>query len=724
MRRCGGLAGAPGPRRVGFLRFRWRALRGSSSHMPYMPVIALAALCLVLLTGLFTMGRKHGRLVTRGWFLVFAGFLLIIFGSALEHTNGFGLRYDHPIKTPLVRIFLQEIMGYGLGFITLALGLVRWRDAVLHDPAARRRELVQEVYAQHPPQELLSSLFRSSLNGILILHALRDAAGQIEDFEIQLLNSTAENILGRSIDSLIGKRLFKQFPCLNEHGLMIEANSVIKTALPYRDERQMTLDGKPRWYQLAAVKLGDGLAVTFADITDRKHNEEQLKHAANHDPLTGLANRAQFVRRVEQAINRSQRTPGFNFAVLFLDFDRFKSINDSLGHDIGDLLLQSIAGRLATNLRNIDTTSRFEQAHLPARLGGDEFVILLEDLHSERDAAAIADRLLRELSEPHELAGHAIVSTASIGVVYSDGRYTVAETVIRDADTAMYEAKSSGKARYVLFDERMHQNVVRRLTLERELRDATERYDFFLEFEPIIAIESGHIIAFEGLLRWSHPEFGLVQPNDFIGIAEELGLINQIGTRVIEQAAAQLAEWHRDHPRQPMLRMHINLSRHQLLHPELIESVRDAFATHDLARGSIVLEVTESMIMHDIDRMLPIFQQLRDAGAAIAMDDFGTGHSSLSVLHRLPIDILKIDRSFISYAGQKRDYAAIVQAVVELAHHLKMKVVAEGVEQPDHLTLLQALDCEFAQGHLISPPLSAAEAQRLVADGFRFTRAA
>jgi len=692
--------------------------------MAYTPVIALAVLCILLLAGLFGMGRRYGRLVTRGWPLVFAGFVLIIFGSLLEHTNGFNLPYDHALKQPLLRIVLQEMIGYGFGFVTLTLGLVRWRDALLNTPAAKRRELVQQVYAQHAPQELLSSIFRSSLNGILILRAVRDKYDELEDFEIQLLNTTAENILGRSIDALIGKRLFKQFPCLRQHGLLNEANSVIKTALPYRDERNMTLDGKARWYQFAGVKLADGLAVTFSDVSDRKHNEDRLKHAANHDPLTGLANRTQFVRRVDQAINRTQRMAGYNFAVLFLDFDKFKSINDSLGHDMGDLLLQSIATRLATNLRNVDTASRFDQPHLPARLGGDEFVILLEDVNSARDAAAIADRLLRELAAPHELSGHNIVSTASIGVVFSDGKYLTAEEVIRDADTAMYQAKSTGKARYVLFDEKMHEAAVRRLTLERELREATDRHDFLLQFEPIIDLESGAIIAFESLLRWSHPELGVVQPNDFISIAEDLGLINQIGTRVIEEVATTLANWQSAHPTDPPMRMHVNLSRQQLQHPGLIEAVRNAVRNCKLPAGSLVLEITESMIMHDLEHMCAVFHELRQLGAAIAMDDFGTGHSSLSMLHQLPIDILKIDRSFISYAGHKRDYAAIVQSVVELAHNLNMQVVAEGVEEMDHLSLLQALDCEFAQGHLISPPLDPDEAQRLIADGFRFTRAA
>ncbi len=697
-------------------------LQTAMSHVG--PVIALAALCLIMLAGLFSLGRKQGRLVTRGWGYIAAGFILIIFGSALEHTNGFGLPYDHPIMHPAVRVVLQELMGYCAGFFILTLGLVKWRAAFADNRAKRRQKINNSLYANHSPQELLTSIFRSSLNGILILKAVRDSVGQIEDLEVQMLNSTAENILGMSVDSLIGKRLFKKFPCLHEHRLLDEANAVIKTQLPFRDERLMSLHGKQCWYQLAAVKLSDGIAVTFADITDRKRTEEQLKHAANHDPLTGLANRAQFVQRVEQAVNRAQRVDGYCFAVLFLDFDRFKSINDSLGHDIGDQLLRSIAGRLVTNVRNVDAASRFDADHLPARLGGDEFVILLDGLKAPSDAVVVTKRLQQELSEPHILEGHQIISTASIGVVINNGNYTSADDLVRDADTAMYQAKSSGRARTVVFNEQMQHDAMRRVTLERELREATERNGFSIVFEPIITLESGDIIAYEALVRWPHPARGIISPGDFIGIAEEIGLINQIGTWVMREAAATLTRWQTNHTDRDPITVHINLSRQQLQHPSLVDIVTDVCSKFPFAPGTFVFEITESMIMEDTERLVPVFEALRNLGVRIAMDDFGTGHSSLSCLHTLPIDILKIDRSFIENAETKRNYAAIVQAVVELAHNLGMTVVAEGVEKIDHLSMLQALDCEYAQGYLISPPLDVDEAERLIADGFRFTRAA
>lgn len=688
------------------------------------PVIALAALCITLLVGLFSIGRRQGRVVTRGWPLVTLGLGLLLFGSVLEHTEGFGLEYNHFINQPIVRILLQEMVGYCGGFLIMTLGLVRWRSAFMNARAANRAKLVQGIFAQHSPQELLTSIFRSSLSGIVILKAVRDSVGVINDFEIQLLNSAAENILGRSIDTLVGKRFLTQFPCLKEHGMLDEANAVIKTSLPFHDERLMTLDGKQRWYQMAAVKLSDGLAVTFADTTDRKRIEDQLKHAANHDPLTGLANRAKFIRRVEQAINRSQRVQTYCFALLFLDFDRFKVINDSLGHDIGDQLLKGIAERLNANLRLIDTAGRFEQDHLPARLGGDEFVILLEGVKSIEDAATVAKRLQEELAAPHDLSGHEIVSTASIGVVFSNGNYTSADDVIRDADTAMYQAKSQGKARYVLFDDAMHEEADRRVTLERDLREAAENNAFSLVYEPIIALESGEVRAFEALVRWPHPTLGLICPDDFISVAEEIGLIVQIGGWVLDSAAQTLTRWQQEHPKDPPLSLHVNLSRQQLQHPCLIQSIRELRQRHSFVDGSIVLEITESMIMSDTERLLPVFKDLKSLGVRIAMDDFGTGHSSLSCLHQLPIDIVKIDRSFIGNAGAKRDYAAIVQAIVELAHNLDLTVVAEGVEQLDRLTLLQALDCEFAQGHLISQPLSLEEAEQMLNNGFQFKCAA
>jgi diguanylate cyclase (GGDEF)-like protein len=437
-----------------------------------------------------------------------------------------------------------------------------------------------------------------------------------------------------------------------------------------------------------------------------------LESQARRDALTGLPNRSLLLDRLEHAVRSCGRNPDYKFAVLFLDFDRFKIINDSLGHEVGDLLLISIADRLAANLRSGDTAAHFGSEHIPARLGGDEFVILLDGMKQHDDAVRVAERLQEALSAPHKLDGHDVISTASIGIVTSAGGYKRADDVLRDADTAMYHAKSTGKARHVVFDDRMHQEVVERLQLEEDLRRSLEAGEFWLSYQPIIALSSGRLVGFEALMRWTHPRRGPVSPGVFIGLAEEIGLIVPVGKWALLEAAKQLKVWYNRHRHDPPLTMNVNISKHQLRQESLADVVAEVLNETGIDPACLKLEVTESAIMDSPERTTALLHDLKALGVRLCMDDFGTGHSSLSLLHRFPIDVLKIDRTFVLNTDGNREYAAVIHAIITLAHTLNMKVVGEGVENAGQLAQLQALECDWAQGNFFSESLTvdAAEA--------------
>ncbi|MBT8484327.1 MAG: EAL domain-containing protein [Phycisphaerales bacterium] len=689
-------------------------------------VILVAAAVLVLIV-LRRVGTEKRRVPVGVWPFLVTGFSLLLMGRVLETLTPEALHLS-----VLVKAVLQEIFGFVLGFVTLSTGLIRWLPDLLpsREPAEQQPStpapapIEANLPSEHSSQELLASILKSSLAGVLVLRAVRDDIGDVVDFECKLMNATAEQILGRPASSFVGCCVLRELPCLKAEISLAEAVSVIDTGLPFKSERHFTQGGNGAWYQFVAVKLGDGLAVTFADISARKRAEAQLRHAAHHDTLTGLPNRALFMERLQQAINRAKRFPEYEFAVLFLDFDRFKIINDSLGHDAGDQLLTGIADRLRGNLRSLDLPSRVGDGHLPARLGGDEFVILLDSINGVRDAVRVAERLQIELSAPHTIDGHEVISTASIGIVTSNLGYETPDDIIRDADTAMYRAKTSGKARHVVFDQKMHEEVVDRLDLEQQLREAVEQCAFTLEFEPIVDLHDGGLAGFEALIRWPHPTRGLLQPSEFVPLAEEIGLMVPIGAWVISEACRQLKEWHTAYPTQTNLAISVNLARQQMLHPDLIPTIERVLAETGVPAERLRLEMVEDMLMDDQKAAQTVLGQLRTLGVKLVMDDFGTGHSSLSSLHRFPIDILKIDRDFIGSVKKRRDYGAIVHAVVELAHNLDMQVVAEGVETEDQLALLQALDCDYAQGQRFSLAVPADEVKRFLETEHCFRHAA
>jgi diguanylate cyclase (GGDEF)-like protein len=437
-----------------------------------------------------------------------------------------------------------------------------------------------------------------------------------------------------------------------------------------------------------------------------EENKEHFRHAAFHDALTGLPNRSLLIDHLKLAIERSKLQHDHLFAILFIDLDRFKNINDSLGHNMGDRLLVAIAARLGECLRPTDTI---------ARLGGDEFAILLDGLEDWTIATAVAERIQTELLKPFSLNGHEIYMTASIGIRLSiDGRED-AENMLRDADTAMYRAKDNGKARHELFHSTMHTRAVALLKLENDLRRAMEREEFCVHYQPIVSLETEALVGFEALVRWNHPERGLVPPDEFIPLAEETGLITEIGSWVLREACTQLRAWQSALGRES-LTMSVNLSGKQLTQSDLIQQIQNTLAQTGLDPTWLRLEITESVVMENAELATNTLLQLRQLGVHLRIDDFGTGYSSLSYLHRFPVNTLKIDRSFIGRMAKDDENSEIVRTICTLANNLGMEVVAEGVETLEQLELLRSLRCEYGQGYFFSKPVDAEKATALVFD--------
>jgi len=442
------------------------------------------------------------------------------------------------------------------------------------------------------------------------------------------------------------------------------------------------------------------------DITERKQMEKQLLQDAFYDSLTKLPNRALFIDRLGQAIKRRKREPNYLFAVLFLDIDRFKVVNDSMGHLLGDKLLIAIARRLETCLRPIDTV---------ARLGGDEFTLLVENINHVEDATDIAERIYMALQTSFKIDGHEIFTTASIGIALSSDNYQNAEEVLRDADISMYQAKEQGKAQYQVFDHSMYTQALKRLQLENDLRRGIEREEFELFYQPIINLKNGELAGFEALIRWNHPEQKYISPAEFIPIAEETGLIVPLGTWILKQACSQLRKWkdqfHQDYA---FVMMSINLSGKQFSDPHLIESIDSVLNQYQLPGHHIKLEITESILMDNTEAATYTLKKIRDLNIQLSIDDFGTGYSSLSYLHRFPVNTVKIDRSFISRINPHDENGEIVKAIISLAHILKMDVIAEGIENTIQLAHLRSLNCEYGQGYFFAKPLNVHDAEALM----------
>jgi diguanylate cyclase (GGDEF)-like protein/PAS domain S-box-containing protein len=451
-----------------------------------------------------------------------------------------------------------------------------------------------------------------------------------------------------------------------------------------------------------------GIVLNSRDVSERKAFEEQLAHQAFHDSITGLANRALFKDRVEHALERQTRDDD-PVSVLFMDLDDFKTINDSLGHAAGDQLLGEVGERLRGCLRMPDTAARF---------GGDEFAILLEDGGEGVGAADVASRILEALEGAFHLEGQEVFVRASIGIATADAQRATgpegAEELLRNADVAMYIAKEAGKARYQIFEREMHDTALRRLEMKADLQRAADNEEFVLHYQPVIHLATDEIEGFEALIRWRHPSRGLVQPLDFVPLAEETGLIVPIGSWVLREACLQAKKLHARHPSRPPIHMAVNLSARQLQRPEIVAEIADTLEETQLPPHCLVLEITESVMMRDMNMSLERLAELKEIGVRLAVDDFGTGYSSLNYIRRFPVDVLKVDKSFVDGVNEGGEESALTAAIIELAAILKLRPVAEGIERADQLAKLLELNCELGQGNYFSAPLPIEEVDELL----------
>ncbi len=547
----------------------------------------------------------------------------------------------------------------------------------------------------------------------------------------RLYNSPAyEKVLGYSPEELKATSSIEQIHPEDQPRVLQAADKARLTGQGERLEyRVRHKDGSWRVLESTASPIRNGdvptgkLVIVNRDITERKRAEELLAHNALHDGLTKLPNRALFLDRLQHALTLSKRYPHYKFAVLLIDVDGFKIVNDSLGHTAGDELLIQIGQRLKDSVRRADTVSRPRMVGLPdkpandetlARLGGDEFTILLDDIRDPIEAVRVAERMQLELAAPFVVNGQEIVISASVGIAASGNPHTHAAELLRDADIAMYRAKRSGKGRCEVSDADMHDSAVKRLSLETDLRRALDQKQFRVYYQPIVSLQTSQIAGFEALTRWQRSG-GLLSPIDFMAVAEETGLIIPMNRQLLREACLQLRSWQTEFPSNPSLTMSVNISPREFANPDLAGQIKRALQETGIDPACLQLEIIETIAMGDRDRSGQVLAQLKELGVRLSIDDFGTGYSSLSRLRRLPVDTLKIDRAFISNMDVDRENREIVRAIIGLAHNLGLKVVAEGPETQEHVTLLKNLGCDMAQGYFFSRPVDHVAITKLLA---------
>jgi len=526
------------------------------------------------------------------------------------------------------------------------------------------------------------------------------------------LNPAWRNILGFENDELYGSSILDITHPDDRETSLVEAEKLKAGENTSFESRLMCKDGSHRWILWSTTPVvTDQISYAVGrNITDRKHAEEVLHYNALNDMLTNLPNRTQFMNHLSAAITKHESDPESGFAVLFLDLDRFKVINDGLGHLIGDKLLIAIAERMKAIMRPGD---------IVARLGGDEFTLLIHDVKAIEGATNVAERIQKTLAHPFRLDNYEVFSSASIGVILSDGSKRSPEDFLRDADSAMYRAKETGKARYEIFDQEMHIRNRNLLQLETDLRRAIERNEFLVYYQPIVCLKTNTIKEMEALIRWQHPKYGIVFPDEFINVAEETGLIIDIGEWVLRESCRQTKVWQETSKELSDITVSVNLSAKQLMHPSLIGQVIDVMETTSLGLNSLKLEVTETTVMENAEIALRVLNELNDLGVSLSTDDFGTGYSSLSYLHQFPFKRIKIDRSFIGKMDSDNKSEAIVRTVLLLGENLGIEVVAEGIETKKQLERLSSLGCGLGQGYLFSKPASAKFAGQLLENGLK-----
>lgn len=575
---------------------------------------------------------------------------------------------------------------------TGVIGFLLWQFASLEQTA---KLAIAKQKALSQSEERFRALVQNASDVIIVLSAqwtINYVSGSVK----AILHCCPENLVGSNILNLLSK----ENKALMQNLLVDCLHSPINPSLELYYQCS-----KDRWCYVEIVANNllnhpsvGGIVLTLRDISDRKRALEKLRHNAYHDALTDLPNRTLFMERLQQAVKQAKSQDDYTFALLFLDLDRFKIVNDSLGHAIGDQLLIAAARRLESCLREGDTIARF---------GGDEFGILLDDIEKCDRAIAVAQRIARSLALPFNLDGNEIFISTSIGIALGNKAIGWLDDILRNVDIAMYRAKALGKARYEVFDTAMHTQIVQRLQLETDLRRAIEQQEFRVYYQPIILLETGEITGFEALVRWQHPERGFISPAEFIPLAEETGLIVAIGEQVVRQACQQTRAWQKQFATKTLLTISVNLSVKQLQHTQLIEQIALILLETELSPLSLRLEITESLLMKNEAPVHKILSQLKALGILLYLDDFGTGYSSLSHLHCFPIDTLKIDRCFVNRMTDNDQGLEIVQAIAQMAHALGMDVVAEGVETPSQLCQLVELKCKYGQGYLFSQPLDA-----------------
>ena len=577
----------------------------------------------------------------------------------------------------------------------------------------QRRSAVAEQAraAERRGEERLHALVRHSSDVVAVV----DGTSQV-----RWLAESVRGALGYDPADLVGGRLTD----LVHADDVVPATRFLEKAALRRGRagslsvRLRAADGDYRAVELIAHNhvgdpLIDGILLNLRDVSERVALEEQLRHQAFHDDLTGLANRALFEDRLTLALARGRRHGG-QLAVVFVDLDDFKTVNDSLGHAVGDELLRATAQRLATCLRAQDTA---------ARLGGDEFAVLLEDLSGPDEAWDIAERLRRALEPPVVLDGRQIASSASLGLE-CPGPNATADDVLGNADLAMYAAKDAGKGRVARFEPVMREQLVERMELGSELGLALERDELFLEYQPLVELDTGRITGVEALIRWQHPTRGRLAPDRFIPLAESNGHIVAIGRWVLQTACAQLRRWQDDRPGAADLQMSVNVSTRQLADPDFPRDVRAAVDAAGIDPSCLTLEITEHLLLDDGDLMQQRLRALKEIGVRLAVDDFGTGYSALSYLQTFPVDVLKIDRSFVSGIDRDPERARLVHGIVEMGHNLRLSVVSEGIEEAGEAALMREFHSQYGQGFLFSKPVDAATLDRLLADDTTLMEAA
>jgi diguanylate cyclase (GGDEF)-like protein/PAS domain S-box-containing protein len=702
----------------------WRSSKRATSRLGTPAMASLAMLgCATAFEA--TRGMVHANGVSNSVTLVFLLLFSVLYfiANTLLTSTLFALKNRTPI-TPLawVRGFgwiglayvaSASIAGliflsferFGLPVLLVAVPVIAMFMSTLHSYFQRKEadeRHVEELKASE-------SRFHSAFTHAAIGMALVTTDGrfiQANKAFCEMLGRTNTVLLSVNLRELVNSADMKALAGLLEKLVSGELQSV------HTEIRGMHRDGSDVWMALNISLARDwqfrthNLIVQAQDVSARRRAEAELYHNAYHDSLTQLSNRTHFNEQLNRAIARVQRHPEQRFAVMYLDFDRFKMVNDSLGHKAGDELLVNLARRLQSTLRPTD---------LIARLGGDEFAILLEDMTRERDAVDLAERIQRELQRAFQLGDMEVTITASIGITFSTNGYQTSEQIIRDADIAMYKAKSKGKGQYALFDSSLHQHVAAQLKLESELRRALGQGQIYLEYQPIYSLKEQTLIGFEALVRWRHPERGALEPAIFIPTAEETGLIVPLGNWVLTEACRQLRAWKDAHGGEG-IGISVNVSSLQLTHPEFVVRVREALDAARLDASDLTLEVTESVLMDGIENAVSSLNELRAMGVTLSIDDFGTGYSSLNYLATLPIDALKVDRSFIEKMSAEGDGNEIVRAIFKLGQALSKQVFAEGIETEPQLTMLQELGCEFGQGFLLSRPVDAQRAGGFVAN--------